>query len=133
MSDILVKPIKNPADSPYFDWIKSGVKTYEGRLQNKIQEWNLKLGQKIKFYDQDNERSYVIVEVISLKLFFDFGSAFDALGSKLIPYSTREEVIDLYNCLFHYKHEQLQKAITSMMIQDYGVVAIGFRILEQHD
>lgn len=132
------KPIKNPPSDPYLDWIKFGTtenvfKKYEGRLQNKIIEWNLKIGSRIKFYDQDNPESWVLVEVTGLPTFSDFGAAFDALGQELIPERTREQVIALYNGLFHYPDENLDKLnkenATSRMIREMGVVAIGFSVI----
>lgn len=91
--------LEKPIQSPYLDWIKSGQKTFEGRLKSKIDEWNLKIGMKIKFYDQDNKSLYVIVKVTSLLIFSDFGEAYDNLKDKLIPFKSRDEVIDLYNGL----------------------------------
>lgn len=110
--------LEKPIQSPYLDWIKSGQKTFEGRLKSKIDEWNLKIGMKIKFYDQDNKSLYVIVQVTSLLIFSDFGEAYDNLKDKLIPFKSRDEVIDLYNGLFDSK-----------MIKDIGVVCIGFKVV----
>jgi ASC-1-like (ASCH) protein len=110
--------------------IKSKEKMYEGRLVTKIDEWNLEGGSRIKFYDEDNVESWVLVEVTELLIFDSFGSAFAWLGSKLIPGETsKDEVIDLYNELFHYPDEELVKGKTSKMILDNGAMAIGFKIV----
>lgn len=122
------KSIQNPQNSPYLDWIKFEEKQFEGRLKTKIEEWDLKIGRRIKFYDEANPDSWVLVTITSLPTFPDFGTAFDTLGSKLIPGRTRDEVISLYNSLFHYPDEVLEKGKPSKMIQDNGVVAIGFKI-----
>jgi hypothetical protein len=132
MKTIIEKPIQNPKESPYLDWIKSGIKKFEGRLKSKIREWNLEIRKEIKFYDQDNPNSFVIVRITSLKVFSDFGVAFDALGDDLIPGRTREEVIELYNRLNHYPNEVLITGIPSRMIQENGVVTIGFEIISIH-
>lgn len=126
----LFKSIKNPRESPYLDWIKSGIKIYEGRLETKIQEWNLYVGKYIKFYDEEDPFSYVIVEVTSLPTFDDFGEAYDYLGEALIPGKNRNEVIHLYNSLFHYPDEIIRNNIPSRMIRENRVVAIGIEVIE---
>jgi ASC-1-like (ASCH) protein len=125
----LTKPIQNHPPTPYLDWLKSGVKVYEGRLSTQIKKWNLFVGKKITFVDQDDDKSYIICEIIDLPEFKDFATAFDALGNKLIPGKTKNEVIDMYNKLFHNKDEIIVTGITSKMISDVGVVAIGLKIL----
>lgn len=129
MNAILSKPIRNHPEEPYLDWIKSGVKTYEGRLKCKIQEWTLYIGKKICFYDEDDTTDWVLVEVIDLPTFNNFGEAFDELGETLIPNRTKREVINMYNDLFHYKDEILYDGVTSKMINKKCVVAIGFKII----
>ena len=126
------KPIQNPEDNPYLDWIKSGEKQFEGRLKTKISEWKLDVGKEIKFFDQSNENSWVLCKITSLYIFSDFGTAFDELGSTLIPGKTRDEVIKLYNDLFHYSDEiieEIKEGDSSKMIQTNGVVAIGVEII----
>lgn len=129
MEEILEKPIQNLKENPYLDWIKCGKKKYEGRLKTKINEWDLKVGKKIKFYDQNDPTSFVIVEITSLPIFSDFGAAFDSLGKELIPGRTREEVVELYNGLFHYHDEILEKDKPSKMILNNEIVAIGFKLV----
>ncbi len=129
MERILEKPIQNPKETPYLDWIKIGKKKFEGRLASKIREWELEIGKKIKFFDQNDPTSFVIVKITSLPVYSDFGVAFDALGDALIPGRTREEVVDLYNGLFHYPDEILEPGKPSRMIRDSTVVAIGFKII----
>ena len=128
----LRKEIQNPPESPYLDWIKSGTKQYEGRLKFKITEWDLYVGKIIEFYDRENPKSYALCEVISLKTFSDFGEAFDTLGEKLIPEHNREEVVQLYNNLFHYENEKFDKNSASWMIVENGVVAIGLKVIDQN-
>lgn len=84
---------------------------------------------EIHFYDEDNPADDIIVEVTSLPIFKDFGKAFDALGSNLIPNRSKKEVINMYNELFHYEDEVLYDGVTSKMINKEGVVAIGFKII----
>lgn len=83
----------------------------------------------MKFYNQDNPSSHVTVEITDLLLFSDFAAAYSVLGEQLIPNSTRVDVINLYNDLFYYEDEILVCGVSSKMIQDNGVVCIGFKIL----
>ncbi|ARF11816.1 hypothetical protein Klosneuvirus_2_252 [Klosneuvirus KNV1] len=114
---------------PYLDWIKSGEKVYEGRLKTKIEEWGLKIGRRIKFYDKENPDSWVLIDVTSLPTFADFGTAYDVLGSELIPHKTKNEVIKLYNDLFHNSDEKINDTEPSQMIKDKGVIAFGMRVI----
>lgn len=133
MSDqLLTKPIQNFPENPYLDWIKTGLKKYEGRLTEKIVAWQLHIGQHIKFFDQNDKNSWVVVKVTSLPTFNDFGEGFDNLGSELIPNHTREKVIDLYNGLYHYPDEVIRPSQPSEMIKKCGVVAIGFEIVSKN-
>jgi len=131
MEDVLSKPIKNKIENPYFDWIKDGSKTYEGRLKYKCNknEWDLYIGKKMYFYDEDNIDNKILVEIIDLPIFKNFGEAFDVLGYKLIPNRSKREVINMYNDLFHYDNEILVDGVTSKMINKEGVVAVGFKII----
>lgn len=126
---LLAKSIQNHPDAPCLDWLKSEVKVYEGRLFTKIKEWNLFVGKRMKFFDQDNAGSYIICEITGLLEFRDFATAFDTLGDKLVPGKTKSEVIDMYNKFFRHSTEILVPEITSKMILDAGVVAIGLKIL----
>ena len=130
MENILSRPIKNRENNNYFGWIKNGSKTYEGRLKSKIEDWDLYVGKRIHFYDEDDCTDEILVEVTELLVFDNFGKAFDALGSNLIPNRLKPEVINMYNELFHYDKEILYDGITSRMINNKGVVAIGFKILQ---
>lgn len=118
--DYLVKEILNDDDDPYLKWIKSGVKKYEGRLKSKIKEWDLYIGKRIKFVDSNDKNNWALVEVISLPTFANFGDAYDSLGEQLIPYRTRDEVVDMYYKIFK----------SNELINKSGVVAIGFKLIE---
>jgi len=130
---MISKPIQNNPDAPYLDWIKSGIKKYEGRLKSKIIEWDLSIGSHIKFYDQNNPKSWVEVIVTSLPTFNDFGEAHDRLGNQLLPVP-RSDVVALYNGLFHYPNENTtSNEFPSQMIIDNGAVAIGFDLIATND
>lgn len=77
-----------------------------------------------------NEETVTVI-ITELLLFEVFGQAYDVLGDKLIPGSNRNEVITLYNNLFHYQGEDVTilNNNTSRMISEQGVVAIGIRVI----
>lgn len=120
MSGMLTKDIQNPANTPFFDWVKAGRKTYEGRLGDKIKIWNLNIGGIIKFYEKGNIDNWVIVKITNLFTFKDFGMAYDFLGVQLMPELTREQVVEVYKEVFKNSLGTLKK---------HGVVAIGIEIL----
>lgn len=121
--------IEKELQDEYLEQIKLGKKTYEGRLKSKIQEWKLKIGSRIKFYDKHNINSWALVEVVSLQCYNDFGKAYDALGEELIPRKSKNEVIKLYNEIYHYLDEKIDDISESQMIINNGVVAIGVNVI----
>lgn len=116
-----VHSIQNPPDSPYLDQMKLGTKKYEGRLATKIKEWDLFIGKEMKFVDGNNPNSWILIRVTELLQFNDFGEAFDALGSELIPNKTKTEVVELYANLFCKSESE---------IRIIGVVAIGIEVID---
>lgn len=119
------KMLAKPVSQPYLNILRSREKKYEGRLASKIDEWNLEVGQLIKFYDPADPEIYTI----ALLKFPDFGAAYDQLGQRLLPGKTRAAVIELYNNIYHYPDEIVNSENSSKLIQDVGVVAIGFNQL----
>jgi ASC-1-like (ASCH) protein len=119
--NLLSKEIMNPIENPYLDWIISGKKTYEGRLANKIQEWDLHIGKEMIFFEKGNRDKWVHIRITSLPIFSDFGQAYDNLKDLLIPDSNCETVVKLYSSIFSMSEEEIRKI---------GVVAIGFKILD---
>lgn len=111
---IVEKEISNEPNA-WLDWIESGIKTYEGRLNKDF--WNeVPVGSFFVLYDSKGKKLKVQV---TEKLFFkNFGEAFDKLGQQLIPIVgiTRDEVTKLYSEFFSDKS-----------INRFGVVAIGVK------
>lgn len=110
---MLTKHIANNRPNQWLDWIESGIKKYEGRL-NKGDWANLKIGDRIILYDDNGKR--VIVEIFDLKYFTSFCDAFNSLGKYLVPIDNigADNVVDLYRNYF-----------SDGDIQEYGVVAVG--------
>lgn len=125
---ILVKSINNPADTPYLDWIKSGIKTFEGRLKTRVVDWDLHTGRIIKFVDTNDASSYAIVYVTHWHTFTDFGAAFDSLGESLIPFHDRTQVIAMYNKIFEPENTHVDNVTCDTILRD-GVAAIGFKLI----
>ncbi len=121
-----VRHIQNPPETPYLDWIASGLKTYEGRLAVKIVEWDLYVGKELVFGDG---KTTVHVSVTSLLLFEDFGEAYDALGQALIPGGfTRQQVVDMYQRFYPTPTSVVSSDSTRRRFAP-KVVAIGIKVL----
>lgn len=115
---LFYRQISNPAETPWLDWIESGIKTYEGRLNKEI--WSkLRVGDHIVFQTVDETKEVEII-VTELRYYKDFGEAFNELGSKLVPIKDAnvDDVKKLYNQFF-----------TDDDVAKYGVVAVGIRPL----
>src|SRR3989344_9362955 len=127
---MLSKPISNNP-WPCLRWIQQEEKTFEGRLRPKVIEWGLSVGTIMHFFDLTDPHSWVICRVTTLLEFKDFGEAFDALGSSLIPGHTKEEVIRLYNIFQKAEDEDLDilGSTPCRAIRENGVVAIGILVL----
>jgi len=75
---ILIKEVKEP----WFSWIITGVKKYEGRLEK--DDWSrLQVDQKILLYNEDYVHQ--LVKVVSIQSFKTFNEAYEACGTQLIP------------------------------------------------
>lgn len=111
------RQIQNPPETPWLDWIESGVKTYEGRLYKEIWQ-KVKVGDLIIFYTPDKEVKTIVTD---LKFYGDFGEAFENLGTKLVPITnaTVDRVKKLYNQFF-----------SDDDIKKYGVVAVGVKMVK---
>jgi ASC-1-like (ASCH) protein len=114
MNGNLEKHIANPITTPWLDWIISGRKTFEGRVNQG--DWtHMKIGDEIYFYSDDNNAICVIAD---LKKYTDFAQAFDDLQSQLVPIPniTRDEVTNIYSQYFNEDD-----------IKKFGVVAVGVK------
>lgn len=114
---IEVKNIQNPPESPWLDFIRDGLKKYEGRLNSGYWK-DLKMGDRIYLTDG----KYTCLVVVKEKLLFkNFSEAFDQLGSLLVPIEniTREDVANLY-----------RKYFTDELVDKHGVVAVGIDVIE---
>lgn len=119
------KSIQNPYETPWANWIKNGMKKYEGRLCK--DEWaNMKIGDTIIFNNNFE------IEITELIFFTDFSEAYRTLGKNLVPgkyyYNgdiacplqidiSEKEVSEMYSKYFSEKD-----------IKEYGVVAVGVRL-----
>lgn len=113
-----VKHISNPEDTPWLDWIESGKKTYEGRL-NKDFWRSVCVGDKIFFYSQEKS---VLTIVEDKNFYIDFVAAFEDLKDKLVPIEgiSSEKVRELYSEF--YPDDQ---------IKEHGVVAVKVKVITE--
>ena len=81
---------------PYFSYVKIGLKTVEGRLFKDY--WStLSIGDKIEFYNLDES---IKVEVTNIILVNSFEKLYEIYGDQLIPVSTKDKVISLYDKIY---------------------------------
>lgn len=140
--------IWNRPNNPYLDWIRSGVKKYEGRTADKIVNWGLHLDKVIKFVNNENEDDFLYVRIVDFLYYSDFGKAYDDLGAELIPNSaattnqiehpnqtqiehtnrSRDEVIAMYNSF--YDNQKYPAGETCPFIRKKGVVAIKVELIQ---
>jgi len=110
------KHIANPPETPWLDWIISGDKIYEGRL-NRGYWAQLEVGDSL--YLTDN-RKLVFVQVTDKHFFSDFADAYSHLGQSLVPIPklTGQTVNKLYAQYF-----------TDLDVDQFGVVALGLKVI----
>ena len=103
----------------WLDSIISGKKTYEARINNGL--WNrLKIGSV--FYLGDTKR-IVIVEVLGVKYFKDFGDAWFLLQDRLIP-------SDIHNIVSMHDARKFYSAhFSAEDINKHGVIAVELQII----
>ena len=87
--------LSKPLDTTHFDRMLSGEKTCEGRPTEKIAEWRVSKGDKMKFIDANDASRQIIVKIVDITRHDDFGEAFDKYGEALVL-GTRETAIALY-------------------------------------
>jgi len=117
------KAIDNPEGSPWFDWIRDGKKTYEGRLYYK--DWKqVRLGDTIVFYYGANKVETIVTD---LRRHTNFVLAYWEFGDKLVPRLNVKLNVKLNVSAsdvadFYYKY------FTAKDIRKYGTVIVGIRV-----
>lgn len=106
----------NPDGYTWFDWLESGLKTYEGRLNNG--KWKLDFEVlEVKCDTDGRNASYMVLKKETFK---DFNEAFERLGEQMIPIGlpdNKKDANELYES-FGYKPEDIKK---------YGVVCVHLK------
>ena len=97
-------------DEKYFDYIKNGKKTVEGRIL-KDRYKNVNTGNVIEFINSGNEKERVFCKVTNIEMFDNFTQMINKVGvEKLLPnISSEEEGINIYNSFGNYKKEVEEK------------------------
>lgn len=115
-------PLQNKPNTPWLDWIASGKKKYEGRLNRGIFK-KIKIGDIVVWYDKFSGKT-IKTKITELKYYDDFGEAFEDLGEELIP--IKDATVDTVKKLYSkYFSEDDIKAI-----KVNPVVAIGVEPIE---
>ena len=115
-SHILLTNMRKQIREPHLTDIVFNGKVFEGRLNWK--DWaGVEAGQQLEFYNE--VWSSVIVEVVEVRRYADFGAAFDDLLERLLPrVGSAEEAERLYDDYFDRKD-----------VIGHGVVAIGVKVI----
>lgn len=106
----------------YFNLIKAGLKLAEGRI-NKPKFNNLKIGDKISFSPNGNNKDLIRARVTALNRYIDFKemlSIKNELTALLPGIHSVTDGIKLYESFGDYKTAQFE----------FGVISIHFDILE---
>lgn len=108
-----LKSLQNEKPYTWLNWIETGIKKYEGRL-NKGEWSKMKIGDIITFYDKNNKT--LKITITELKYYHSFGEAFNDLGKDLVPIDniSTDEVVKIYSEFYSDKE-----------INEFGVVAVG--------
>lgn len=108
--------IQNPQNTPWLNWIESGIKKYEGRLNKGIFA-KFNFGDIVVWYDKISGKE-VKTKITEFRNYKSFTDAFDDLGESLVPVSNidSESVNKLY--LQYFTKEDINK---------FGVLAIGIK------
>jgi len=119
-----ILPIKNPKDCPTYDYIKSGIKTVEGRLY-KSKYIFYQIGDKLTFVNSDTkeekeEFSTIITDIRKYKTLEDYlvNEGFD----KVLPcVKSMKKAIDIYN---RWSNEKERKELQDK----YGFGFMGIQV-----
>lgn len=118
--------------APWLEYINSGGKIYEGRLNKGF--WStLKKGDEFIAYDNEKytKENGLLLRVNDLKKYTSFGNAFQSLKYNLIPEEyfvdnkleeSKETVTKLYSEFFTQKD-----------IDNHGVLAVGIEVVNNED
>jgi ASC-1-like (ASCH) protein len=94
----------------YLKLIETGLKTAEGRI-NSGGFAKLEVGSKVKFFEKNNPKNYVICEVLEIKSYLTFREMLESEGvENMLPGITSlEEGVQIYEKISGYR-ERCQKS-----------------------
>ena len=109
--------LKKQVEGKWYNLLKSGKKKYEGRL-NKGDFMNLKIGDNIIFYNNDDEFKVKVIDIIK---FINFQEMLEKIGlSNVLPgIDNIQDGIKIYRKYFSEEQEE-----------KYGVIAIKISIID---
>jgi ASC-1-like (ASCH) protein len=105
----------------YICWIRDGVKTVEGRVNDPKYE-NIKAGSLIRLFDQSNESSYVLCLVKSVNRYKTFEEMLKTEGvSNCVPEtSDLEEALKIYRGFPGYEVREVKYGALAFQLQIYN-------------
>ena len=105
--------------SIYFDLIKSGKKTLEGRLNDEKRK-NFGIGDKITFYKAPEKIEKVEAIILDKYIFNNFDEMANTLDKKLLGFEdkSKQEMIDVYRNIYSPEDEN-----------KFGVVVFKIKVI----
>ena len=111
-SKLQIKYFSFKIDEKYFDYIKNGEKTVEGRIL-KDRYKDVKIDNVIEFINRGNEEEKIFRKVTKIEMFDNFTQMINKVGvEKLLPHiSSKEKGVRIYNSFGNYKKEVEEKKL----------------------
>jgi ASC-1-like (ASCH) protein len=117
------KPLQNQnfsfkIDKEYFNYIKNGEKTVEGRiLKDKYKD--VKIENVIEFINRSKEEEKIFRKVTKIKTFDNFTEMINKIGvEKLLPnVSSKKEGVNIYHAFGNYKNEELIHKVVAFFLE----------------
>ena len=103
----------------YFDLIKSGEKTLEGRLNDEKRK-NFDIGDKITFYKEPEKQETIKAIILDKYLFNNFDEMAETLDKKLLGFEnkSKQEMVEIYRNIYSSEEEN-----------NYGVVIFKIMVI----
>ena len=103
----------------YFDLIKSGEKTLEGRLNDEKRK-NFDIGNKITFYKEPEKQETIKAIILDKYLFNNFDEMAETLDKKLLGFEnkSKQEMVEIYRNIYSSEEEN-----------NYGVVIFKIMVI----
>lgn len=102
----------------YLEMIQSGLKMTEGRI-NSGGFANLKIGSKVKFFENNNPKNYVICEILTINSYKSFAQMLESEGlENMLPGTTNlQKGVEIYEKIPNYKSKCQQSGCLGIRLK----------------